>query len=148
MGRAASLSNRHCNLSILIWTNSDRLPRRIVHVFLSPSHRGGYAPKAENPNPWCFVGKILTKSWAQLGEISWKAPNKGSPQNNQPILVCIGQCGVKHSTKPQTSRSHQRYRKMQLPTMYDVVPMIIKPATANTKGRSKSWSSSWHFGHL
>ena len=25
-------------------------------------------------------------------------------------------------------------RKMQLPTMYDVVPMIVKPATAKTKG--------------
>jgi hypothetical protein len=43
---------------------------------------------------------------------------------------------------PGLPRKHQRDSKLQLPTMYDVVPMIIKPATANTQGRSKSWSSS------
>eukprot|EP00435_Cladocopium_sp_Y103_P038670 s979_g10.t1 len=39
-----------------------------------------------------------------------------------------------HQEWLETPKWNPFARKMQLPTMYDVVPMIIKPATANTKG--------------
>ena len=86
--------------------------------------------KVARLKPYCDI--LTHNSWPTMDQPNLNRPKP--PHFSAPRLRQLRQIYQDHEEWLETPKWNPVTKKMQLPTMYDVVPMIIKPATAQTKG--------------